>query len=107
MVKHKSFLDQRQLKADQIQIWYDKCTVCFQKKSQCQWHSQGRAWQGLRSPATEIEEDWDTLVEKSNIPIKQSTAQVMPCQPTESGYATAVILHNNVFFLLIMDATNS
>ena len=30
----------------------------------------------------------DTLIEQSNILIKQSVGQVVPCQLTESGYAT-------------------
>ena len=37
----------------------------------------------------EVEKDRDTLIEQSNILIKQSVGQVVPCQLTESGYATA------------------
>ena len=59
-----------------------------------QWRSQGWAWTGTCPPkylqchATNIEKDRDTLIEQSNILIKQSAGQIMPCQLTESGYAT-------------------
>ena len=59
-----------------------------------QWRSQGWAWTGTCPPkcllchVPEIEKDRDTLIEQSNILIKQSAGQVVPCQLTESGYAT-------------------
>ena len=41
-------------------------------------------------PAAEIKKDSDALIEQSNILIKQSVGQVVPCQLNESGYTTAL-----------------
>ena len=43
----------------------------------------------LLCPAIEIENDCDTLIEQSNILIKQSVDQVMHYQCTESSFFTA------------------
>ena len=65
--------------------------------SYIQWRSQGWAWMGSCPPkcllchTTEIKKDRDTLIEQSNILIKQSVGKVVSCQLTESDYATAYI----------------
>ena len=35
-----------------------------------------------------LQKDRDTLIEQSNILLKQLVGQVVPCQLTQSGYAT-------------------
>ena len=47
----------------------------------------------------EIEKDQDTLIEQSNILIKQSIRQVVPCQLTESGYATGDVIVSWYIFI--------
>ena len=60
-----------------------------------QWRSQGRACMGpphLCCALPLISKDQDTLIEQSYILIKQLVGQVLLCQETDSGYATALLL---------------
>ena len=52
--------------------------------------AKGRPGQARAHPnvCCEVEKYRDTLIEQSNILIKQSVGQVVHCQLTESGYAT-------------------
>ena len=60
-----------------------------------QWRGQGQPGRTQAHPNAccalppRLQKDRDTLIEQWNILIKQSAGQVVPCQFTQSGYATA------------------
>ena len=81
------------IKCDECSFWLHKY-CCGLLESVSHWRSQGRTRQGPDPPKflpswhalpLRLQKDWDTLIEQSNILLKQSVAQVVPCKLTQSA----------------------